>query len=169
MNIQQAQHILLSDFLVMAGLTLLTVAGYETDILPQMDVEGMETEIFVWQVGMELLSIIAIPLALKLFKLTFVRRQLARSKGRALVKWGIIRIELLCIPMLVNTFMYYQTMSPAFGYLAIIIFLCLFFVYPSIDRCVVETEDEQPRKINEEKEYKGKEYEEEGRKEEGKL
>ena len=42
-------------------------------------------------------------------------------------------------PMLINTFMYYQTMAPAFGYMAIILFLCLFFVYPSVGRCEDET------------------------------
>ena len=48
----------------------------------------------------------------------------------------------LCLPMLINTFMYYQTMSPAFGYMAIILVLCLFFVYPSIGRCIEETSEE---------------------------
>ena len=35
-------------------------------------------------------------------------------KGDALLPWGTARLNMLCLPMLINTFMYYQTMSPAF-------------------------------------------------------
>ena len=60
-------------------------------------------------------------------------------KGDALLPLGTARLNMLCLPMLINTFMYYQTMAPAFGYMAIILFLCLFFVYPSVGRCEEET------------------------------
>ena len=93
------------------------------------------------QVIMEFLTIAVIPLALKLFAFKVVKRKLVTGKGAALLPWGTARINMLCLPMLVNTFMYYQTMSPAFGYMAIILFLCVFFIYPSMARCVSETED----------------------------
>jgi len=32
-------------------------------------------------------------------------------------------------------------MNPAFGYMAIIQLLCLPFVYPSLNRCIAETEE----------------------------
>ena len=87
-------------------------------------------------------TILVIPMALKLFSLKAIRRKLLTEKGDALLFWGTTRINMLCLPMLINTFMYYQTMSPAFGYMAIILVLCLFFVYPSIGRCIEETSEE---------------------------
>lgn len=93
-------------------------------------------------VVMELTTILVIPMALKLFSLKVIRRKLLAEKGDALLFWGTTRINMLCLPMLINTFMYYQTMSPAFGYMAIILVLCLFFVYPSIGRCIEETSEE---------------------------
>ena len=93
-------------------------------------------------VVMELATIVVIPMALKLFSLKAIRRKLLAEKGDALLFWGTTRINMLCLPMLINTFMYYQTMSPAFGYMAIILVLCLFFVYPSIGRCIEETSEE---------------------------
>jgi hypothetical protein len=40
--------------------------------------------------------------------------------------------------MFANLVCYYQSYSPAFAYLAIILFLCLFFVNPSKERCNAE-------------------------------
>ena len=94
-------------------------------------------------VVMELLTIVVIPMALKLFSLKMIRRKLVAQKGDALLVWGTARINMLCLPMLINTFMYYQTMAPAFGYMAIILMLCLFFVYPSMERCTDETSGEE--------------------------
>ena len=51
-------------------------------------------------------------------------------------------------PWLINTFMYYQTMAPTFGYMAIILMLCLFFVYPSMERCVDETSENEQKENN---------------------
>ena len=141
MNIKQVQRILLTNFLFMVVVTLLLVALYETEVLTPTDMSTDATLMFGILNLMELLPILVIPMALKLFALKVIRRKLASDKGDALLFWGTARINMLCLPMLVNTFMYYQTMSPAFGYMAIILFLCLFFIYPSIGRCEAETED----------------------------
>lgn len=140
-DLKQVQCILLSVFLLMVALALITVAAYETELLTPTDFANRQTAVFLWQTGLELFSIIAIPTALKLFKIPRIHRQLTAGKAQALLRWGLIRINLLCLPMLACTLLYYQTMSPTFGYLAIILLLCLFFVYPSKDRCVAETMD----------------------------
>ena len=114
---------------------------YETEMLAPGTLLFDAEFVFLMQVIMEFLTIAVIPLALKLFAFKAVKRKLVNGKGSALLPWGTARINMLCLPMLVNTFMYYQTMSPAFGYMAIILFLCVFFVYPSMARCVSETED----------------------------
>lgn len=130
------------NFFFVLFVCLLLVALYEAEILTPLEMGSDETLVFGILTLMELLTIVVIPLSLKLFSLKAIHRRLVAHKGDALLPWGTARLNMLCLPMLVNTFMYYQTMSPAFGYMAIILFLCLFFVYPSIGRCVAETEDE---------------------------
>lgn len=148
MELKQVQRILMTNFLFMVVVTLMLVALYELEILEPTDLAGDEMLVFAITVAMEFVTIVVIPLALKMFSLKAVRRKLVGRKGDALLQWGTARINLLCLPMLVNTFMYYQTMMPAFGYMAIILFLCLFFIYPSMDRCVDETEEQNERHEN---------------------
>lgn len=124
----------MTNFLFMLLVAFLLVVLYETEILTANDIAANQTMMFGILVVMELTTILVIPMALKLFSLKVIRRKLLAEKGDALLFWGTTRINMLCLPMLINTFMYYQTMSPAFGYMAIILVLCLFFVYPSISR-----------------------------------
>ena len=53
-----------------------------------------------------------------------------------------MRLALIELPMLSNTIFYYMYMKPTFAYLAIILLLCLPFVWPSMGRCLAETEEE---------------------------
>lgn len=142
MELKQVQRILMTNFLFMVVVALLLVALYELELLEPTDLAGDGALVFVITVIMEFVTIVVIPVALKLFSLKAVHRKLVSRKGDALLQWGTARINMLCLPMLVNTFMYYQTMAPAFGYMAIILFLCLFFIYPSMSRCVAETEEQ---------------------------
>lgn len=128
------------NFWLMVAIVLLIVVVYEIGLVAPSALGDDVQLVFVLQVAMEMITIVVIPVALKLFALKWVRRKLVEGKGDALMRWGTARLNMLCLPMLINTFMYYQTMSPAFGYMAIILFLCLFFVYPSMGRCVEETE-----------------------------
>ena len=88
---------------------------------------------------MELVTICAIPVALKMFSIKFIRRRLSAEGSTALLKWGMLRILLIGLPMLVNTISYYLFMSVAFAYMAVIGLLCFSFIYPSKDRCMDET------------------------------
>ncbi len=129
----------MANFLFMLAIAFLLVVLYETELLVPTDLADDATLVYVITVAMELISIVSIPLALKLFGFKAIHRRLLKGKATALLRWGTARLNMLCLPMLVNTFMYYQTMLPAFGYMAIILLLCLFFVYPSIGRCYDET------------------------------
>ncbi len=140
MDLKQTQKILMVNFWFILVVTLLLVALYETELLEPTDLASDARRVFFLQVMMEMVTIVAIPVALKLFSLKAVRAKLVKGKGAALLPWGTARLNMLCLPMLVNTFLYYQTMSPTFGYMAIILFLCLFFIYPSMARCYAETE-----------------------------
>ena len=93
---------------------------------------------------MTILTIGMIPLSLKLFKLQRTKMELTSGEGRALSKWGSVRMMMLCIPMAANTLLYYLfDKNAAFGYMAIICLVCLVFIYPSTGRCLSETGGEQ--------------------------
>lgn len=141
MNLKLAQKVLMVNFWFVLLVALLLVVLYELEFLEPTDLANDVSLVFFLQIVMEMVTIVAIPVSLKLFAIKSVRRKLVAGKGEALLPWGTARLNMLCLPMLINTFLYYQTMSPAFGYMAIILFLCLFFVYPSKARCFSETED----------------------------
>lgn len=92
---------------------------------------------------MELLTLAVIPLALRLFKFKMVHDELLQRQFAGLMKWGLLRLLMLLVPLLVNTILYYMYASVAFGYMAIILVIVLPFVYPSMDRCIAETTDEE--------------------------
>lgn len=143
MDIRQVQRILLCNFLIMIGVALLLVIFYECELLPITSMAEKPQLLFVLQVLMELVTIVVIPVGLKMFSVKPLRRRLIEGKGDTLLFWGTLRLNMLSVPMVFNVFFYYQSMSPAFGYLAIIIFLCLFFIYPSLERCETETSESQ--------------------------
>lgn len=122
MKIKQVQRILMTNFLFVLLIGFLLVLLYETEILEPTNLAGDVTLVYVITVAMEFLTIAVIPLALKLFSFKTIHRQLVTRKGDALLPLGTARLNMLCLPMLINTFMYYQTMAPAFGYMAIILF-----------------------------------------------
>lgn len=95
---------------------------------------------FAFAMVMEIATICLIPLALRLFKFKKVAESLKTVDGLRL--WGTVRLAILCVPMVVNTLLYYLFMNVAFGYLAIILFLCLFFVMPTRQRCEAEMNTE---------------------------
>lgn len=126
---------LLTVFAVPTVLSLLLVVIYETELLlPGSAIVGGTGEFYL--VGlMEIVTICSIPPALRLMKFGFVRRALAAAPSQGLTRWGSVRLLLIALPMLANTFLYYQYMNVAFGYMAIIGLLSLAFVYPSETRC----------------------------------
>ena len=127
--IKKLQLLLQLVFWVPVAVVLLTVGLGEADILPVgVLAEDKEAE-FVLASIMEVLTIVAIPLALKLFKLKPIAARLATTTGvSALRLWGVVRLV-----------SYYLFMWVGFAYLAIILLLSLFFVYPSLSRCYNET------------------------------
>ena len=98
---------------------------------------SIKTEFYI-NIVLELLTLCNIPLALRLFKWRPISAQLYNQKEKALLKWGTIRMALLCVPMVANTVFYTFTGKAAYFYMAVILFICLAFVYPSMARCVAE-------------------------------
>ncbi|MBR6418367.1 MAG: hypothetical protein IKS36_06085 [Bacteroidales bacterium] len=115
---------------------------YETEILLPGVLALSNRLCFVVATIMELLTIAIIPFALRLFKFRKVNGKLTESETTRwdnLLKYGSVRILLLAIPMIINVVCYYLFTLTAFAYMAIILFLCMFFVYPTVDKCIAET------------------------------
>jgi hypothetical protein len=132
---------LLTIMLVACVISLAIIVAFEFDVLPIGAYADHVRLGFYAAVVMELVTICTIPLALRLFKFRKVRHALTSLREKALLRWGSLRMLMLCVPMMVNTLCYYLFMNVAFAYMAIILFICLFLVYPSLDRCYSEIPD----------------------------
>ena len=130
---------LLYTFWSFIALSVLIVFVFETDLMPSGVGAEEKSLDFVLLSVMELVTICLIPLALRLFKFSGVRRRLLTGteddRAQHLLPWGVARMILLCVPILINTLSYYWFLNVAYGYMSIIGLLCLVFVYPSLQRC----------------------------------
>lgn len=117
--------------IVTVAVPLLAAIVYECDVLPTGVFAGNAQEEFLAVTFMELLTIVMIPLALRLFKAKDVERKVEEGDTMALKKWGSLRILMITVPLLLNTMGYYLFMNTTFGYMALILLICLPFVYIS--------------------------------------
>ncbi|MBQ8656764.1 MAG: hypothetical protein IJ527_06950 [Prevotella sp.] len=121
-------------------LAVLLVVCFETGLLPKGTWQNyVELEVML-RLMMEL-ALGFVPLALYLFKFEFVHKDLLRRKESALRLWGTCRLLMLMLPMVLNTLLYYMFMQSTYGYLAIMMLLCLPFVYPTTGRCMADVEE----------------------------
>lgn len=118
-------------FIGTVAVPLLIATVYECDVLPTGVFAGKAQEEFLAVIIMELLTIVMIPLALRLFKAKDVERKVAEGDTLALRIWGALRILMITVPLLLNTIGYYLFMNTTFGYMALILLICLPFVYTS--------------------------------------
>lgn len=137
------------DFVMGIALSLLVVVLGETHVVAFEDANWGEMAQFYLLYTMELATICLIPLALRLFRFKLVRRQLREQREQALAKWGLYRMDMLLIPMFICTVLYYAYMHATFGYLAIILCLCLVFVVPTKARCRAELDADGQNPVEE--------------------
>ena len=98
--------------------------------------------LFLIQSVMTILLFLTIPCALYLFRAAKVRQALAATREKALLRWGSVRLLLLCVPMVADMAFYYLFGAVVgFFYMAVIYLLSLTFVFPTKRRC---THDCQP-------------------------
>ena len=115
---KRIQKILLLNYLFSLGLALLWVVLNENDVFELVGTLHTDANSdFMLTSVMELITICSIP------------------------AFSLVRIDMLLVPMLVNAVLYYLFMNVAFGYMAIILFLACFFVFPSQERCEKEYND----------------------------
>lgn len=91
--------IFIASLCISAAMVLL----FETDILPDgICHTATGASEFVWATVMELLTICIIPVALRLFRFRHIAERLVSAE--ALLNWGALRLLMLCVPMVLNTF-----------------------------------------------------------------
>lgn len=122
-------------------ISLLLVVLGETDVFPTGILSDNAEWEFYMLIVLELVSLCAIPLALWMFRAKRIKQALTEGRELALGRYGFIRYMLLAIPFLGNIICYYLFMHASFGYMAIIIFLSMLFVFPSLDRCMTEVSE----------------------------
>ena len=140
---KRTQCILMGFFITTIVVVVALVVLFETDVIASGLLEGDNLTEFVFTTMMELITLGFAFLSLRLFKFGTIRADLFARKETALQKWGVLRLMLIQGPLWFNTLLYYLYMSPTFGYLAIILALCLPFVYPGMSRCIADTTEEE--------------------------
>jgi len=141
-DMKKTQTTLMIVYVGIILMTLLLVVLCETDVLDSGQMAHNKQAEFVTTAMMELITLASAFFGLRMFKFQVVRQQLLSQQASALLKFGLVRLVMLEAPMLSNTLFYYMFMNPTFGYMAIILLLCLPFVYPSMSRCIAETTEE---------------------------
>ena len=137
---KETKKLLMTLFVSGIVLVLMIVCLYETEVVvPGLLATDKQSE-FLLTFLMELMTLGCAFFGLRLFKFEKIHQELITGKAVALRKWGMIRLLLLLLPLWADTLLYYIYMNPTFGYLGIILALCLPFVYPSMNRCEAETE-----------------------------
>ena len=133
---------LMAFYTAQVALALVIIVLFETDVLPAGIKADDKQSDFVLTAIMELVSLGAAFLGLRLFKFKRIHDDLVRRKEIAMWKWGMARLIILGAPMVIDTLLYYIYMNTTFGYLGIMLLLCLPFVFPSLSRCLAETTEE---------------------------
>lgn len=133
------QNLLKIIFGSMIGCSLIVAVLFEGNFLPSGILVGNSQQEFFCTLFMELLTICMIPLALRLIRSgskTVVRDQ------DALYIWyrkrAVLRVMMIGLPLFVNTLLYYLFMNVTFGYMALILLICMFFIIPTQARYLKE-------------------------------
>ena len=94
---------------------------------------NVKTEFLVYMI-MIIVTLCAIPLALRMFHLSLVRHRVQAGYFR----WSLLRLLLIGIPLILCVLFYFLFDKVAFAYLAIILLLALCFVFPTRSRIEAE-------------------------------
>lgn len=142
---KRIQKILLLNYILFLGIALLWVVLNENDVFGIVGkLHRDASSDFIFTSTMEIVTICSIPLVLRLFKFGSIREVIRKDNGQfhsAYLAFSLVRIYVLLVEMLVNAVLYYLFMNVAFGYMAIILFLASFFVFPTQERCEQEYND----------------------------
>ena len=94
-------------YILLAAIALAIVALYELDVLESGVLADSKQTEFVALTVMELTSLAAAFIGLRLFKFRMIHNELVTNSEPAMLKWGLLRLLILEVPMVVNTYLYY--------------------------------------------------------------
>lgn len=151
-KIKQLLQCLQAEYVSMWVLPLVLVTFYETGILTEGVYAGDVRMDYILQTVGILLAVGLIPLSLRLFGLSLVKRVKQLSLPEALKsyrRWSEIRIGMLLVPVLVNLSFYYLTMNTTSILCAMMALIASLFCIPTRKRMLdeldlVNEEDNHP-------------------------
>lgn len=133
----KTRKILQAECWISLALLLVLILLFETGVVDEglwATEDGMLQ--FTMQSLMTLILFITLPTAFYLFRFQCVKRRLIARKERALLRWGSVRLLMLCVPMVLDAAFYYLFGAVVgFCYMAVIHLLSLTFVFPTKKRC----------------------------------
>ena len=144
---KETQRKLLIAFFAPVIMAVAIIVLYETECLMPGNLPD-PTVNFLAGTVMVLLTMGSIPFALYMFRIPKIHKQLTEDAQKApqrLLLFGLLRIMMLAAPMVVNIWFYYFfSFTTSYFYMAVILFLSMFFIYPSMDRCIAEAPSNLP-------------------------
>lgn len=146
-EIKKTVYLLKMEYAFMWVICCILMLMYEYDILPQGIWAGDAQMEYVLQCTSILLTVLFIPLSLRLFNFTLVRRIQHLSTDQALVsyrRWSEIRLAMLLAPTLFSLSVYYWTMDTTGLLCAAMTLLASCFCIPGHKRLINEMNLEHP-------------------------
>lgn len=93
---------------------------------------------FIFLTAMELITLCVIPFALRLFKFKWVKMRIKKQGIKGFLDLKEAQIAMLAGPLILNEIMYLLSWQVTHFYLAVILFLCMIFIYPSQEKLINE-------------------------------
>lgn len=129
------------EFVAVWCLVLLLVVCYEAGIFTEgIFVGDVRMDYILTTIGI-LLTIVMIPLSLRIFNLNLVKRISKLSTFEALKsyrRWSEVRLSLLLVAALLNMSIYYLTLNTTGLFCSLMALLATLFCIPSIERLLKE-------------------------------
>lgn len=145
MIMKKTRYMLTAAFAAAVAAFLAVVLLFETGALSGGGLAAEAGAEYAARMVMELSVLVCIPLALRLFRFGRVQGALSAGGSRALASWGLLRIVLLGLPLVLNILFYYLFGQSTYGYISLIFLVSMVFVYPDRKRCENETQNREER------------------------
>ena len=113
---------------------VIIVILFETGLAPS----GTVGPNYVGQIAVVLTTLLCVPLALKLMAFRRIHQQVEGNLPRYYA-YGLMRISLLGVPILLGLLVYYISLDASALYCALIAALAFLFIWPTMDRLERET------------------------------
>lgn len=141
--IQKKINILRAIYLGVLMVALLIVVAFETALLPIGTQAADSAQNYILEMTGVVLTLIAIPLALRLMNFTCIKRQLHEHPERYF-PLSLLRISILGVALLFDVVTYYLSgLDATLGYLGLMVVVGMLFAWPSQGKMEYECATEE--------------------------